>query len=56
MHPVLGDFLAHAHDGITAAVTIPGELPDDAKAGVIRELDRLVTTLARYVGDMPTAE
>jgi hypothetical protein len=53
MRPVFGDFLAHAHDGITAAVSIPGELPDDAKAAVIRELDRLVTTLARYVGDLP---
>ena len=27
----------------------PDELPDDAKAGVIRELDRLVTALARYL-------
>ena len=53
MRPVFGDFLARAHDDITAAVSIPGELPDDAKAGVIRQLDRLVTTLARYVGDMP---
>lgn len=53
MRPVFGDFLARAHDGITAAVSIPGELPDDAKAGVIRELDRLVTALTRYVGDLP---
>lgn len=53
MRPVFGDFLARAHDDIAAAMSIPGELPDDAKAGVIRELDRLVTTLARYCGDMP---
>jgi hypothetical protein len=53
MRPVLGDFLARAHHDVTTAVSTPGELPDDAKAGVIRELDRLVTTLARYVGDMP---
>jgi hypothetical protein len=55
MHPVFGDFLAHAHDDITAAVSTPGELPGDAKAGVTRQLDRLVTTLARYVGDIPLA-
>ena len=53
MRPVFGDFLARAHDNITAAVSIPVKLPDDARLGVIRELDRLVTTLARYVGDMP---
>jgi hypothetical protein len=55
MDPVFGDFLASAHDGITAAVSTSGELPGDAKAGVIRQLDRLVTTLARYVGDIPLA-
>jgi hypothetical protein len=53
MRPVFGDFLTHVHDDITAAVSTAGELPDDAKAGVIRQLDRLVTTLARYVGDLP---
>ena len=55
MHPVFGDFLVGAHDGITAAVSTSGELPGDAKVGVICQLDRLVTTLARYVGDIPLA-
>ena len=40
---------------VTAAVSIQDELPDDARSGVIRELDRLVTILARYVGDLPLA-
>jgi hypothetical protein len=53
MPPVFGDFLAQALGHVTAAVAIPDELPDAAKCGVIRELDRLVTTLARYLGDMP---
>lgn len=53
MRPVFGDFLTRAHTDIAAAVSIPGRLPDEAKIGVIRELDRLVTTLARNVGDLP---
>jgi len=55
MDLVFGDFLASAHDGVTAAVSTSGELPGDVKAGVICQLDRLVTTLARYVGDIPLA-
>ena len=55
MAPVFGDFLAQAHGHVTAAVSVQEELPDDARSGVIRELDRLVTILARYLGDMPLA-
>ena len=55
MAPVFGDFLAQAQGHVTAAVSIQEELPDDARSGVIRELDRLVTILARYLGDIPLA-
>ena len=53
MAPVFGDFLAQAHGHVAAAVSIPQELPDTAKSGAIRELDHLVTTLARYLADIP---
>ena len=51
MAPVFGDFLAQAQDHVSAAVSFQEELPDDARNGVIRGLDRLITILARYVGD-----
>ena len=50
--PVFGEFWRPAAEHITAAVSCPGELPDDARRGVIRELGRLVATLARYLGDL----
>ena len=53
MPPVFGDFLVQARAHVTAAVSAQDELPDTAKIGAIRELDRLVTTLARYLGDLP---
>jgi hypothetical protein len=53
MPPVFGDFLAQARAHVTAAVSAQDEMPDTAKIGAIRELDRLVTTLARYLGDLP---
>ena len=53
--PVFGDFLAQAHAHVAAAVSVQEELPDDARNGVIRELDRLITILARYLGDMTPA-
>jgi hypothetical protein len=37
----------------TAAAVSYGELPDDARRAVARQLDRLVATLARYTGDLP---
>jgi hypothetical protein len=57
MTPVFGEFLGQASDHISAAVSIPGPLPDDVRGGVIRELDHLVTTLTGYLSDMlPPAE
>jgi hypothetical protein len=55
MAPVFGDFLAQAQDHVTAAVSVQEELSDEASNGVIRELDRLITILARYLGDMALA-
>ena len=56
MAPVFGEFLTQAHGHVTAAVSIQEELPDEARSGVIRELDRLVTILARYLGDIALRE
>ena len=51
--PVFGEFLGPAGEHITAAVSFRGELPYDAQCGVVRQLDRLVATLARYLTDLP---
>jgi hypothetical protein len=53
MPPVFGDFLAQASGHVSAAVSVGGELPDTAKTAAICELGRLVTTLARYLADLP---
>ena len=53
MPPVFGDFLAQASGHIAAAVSIQEDLPAEALGGVVRSLDRVITTLARYLGDMP---
>ena len=55
MAPLFGDFLTQAQGHVTAAVSTQEELPDEARSAVIRELDRLVTILARYLGDMALA-
>jgi hypothetical protein len=55
MAPLFGDFLTQAHSHVTAAVSVQEELPDEARSGVIRELDRLITILVRYLGDMTLA-
>jgi hypothetical protein len=55
MAPLFGDFLTQAQDHVTAAVSVQEELPADARSGVIRELDRLVTILQRYLGDVAMA-
>jgi hypothetical protein len=34
-------------------VSFRGELPYDVQCGVVRQLDRLVATLARYLADLP---
>jgi len=51
--PVFGDFLGPADEHIAAAVSFSGDLPYDAQRGVIRQLDRLLTTMARFLTDLP---
>jgi hypothetical protein len=52
MTAVLGDFLRPARAHITAAARSGAELPIPAKRGVLAELDRLVTTMTRYLDDL----
>ena len=56
MRPVFGDFLAQASGHIATAVSIRDPLPDEDLSGVVRGLDRIVTTLASYVADVPLPE
>ncbi len=49
---VLGDFLRPARAHITAAARSRGDLPVPAKRAVMTELDRLVTTMTRYLDDL----
>jgi hypothetical protein len=51
--PVLGEFLGPAGEHITAAVSFRGELDYRAQRGVVRQLDSLVATMARYLDDLP---
>jgi hypothetical protein len=51
--PVFGEFLGPASEHIAAAVSFRGELTYSAQCGVVRRLDRLVATLARYLADLP---
>jgi hypothetical protein len=53
MTPVFGEFLHRATRHITAATCSPADLPGETGDAVTRELSRLVTTLARYLGDLP---
>ena len=53
MTPVFGEFLHPAAEHITAAVSSSADLPDETRGAITRELARLVTTLARYLGDLP---
>jgi hypothetical protein len=53
MTPIFGEFLHPATGHITAVVSSPAELPDETGGAVARELSRVVTTLARYLGDLP---
>ena len=53
MTPIFGEFLHPAARHITAAVSSPADFPDETTGAVTRELGRLVTTLARYLGDLP---
>jgi hypothetical protein len=52
MTAVLGDFLRPARAHITAAARSGGDLPLPARRAVITELDRLVTTMSRYLDDL----
>jgi hypothetical protein len=52
----LGDFLTPAGDHIAAAVAFRGELPGSARDEAIAELGRVVSALARYIGDLPAPE
>ncbi len=52
MTAVLGDFLRPARAHITAAARYGGDLPLPARRAVITELDRLVTTMTRYLDDL----
>jgi hypothetical protein len=53
--PVLGEFLGPAAGHIAAALSFRSELPYRAQRGVVRQLDRLVATLGRYLADLPDA-
>ena len=52
MTVVLGDFLRPARAHITAVARSGGDLPLPARRAVITELDRLVTTMNRYLDDL----
>jgi hypothetical protein len=56
MTATFGDFSRPASEHITAAVFHPGDLPDEARPGVIRQLDRIVTTLAHHLADAVPAD
>jgi hypothetical protein len=53
MTAIFADFARPAAEHITAAVSYPGELPDNARYGVIWQLARLTATFARYAADIP---
>ena len=53
MTAVFGDFLRPAGEHITAAVSIQDQLPAEATYGIVRQFGRLLSTLARYLGDLP---
>jgi hypothetical protein len=56
MTALLGDFLAPAGEHIAAAVAFRGELLGSARDDAIAELGRVVSALARYIGDLPAPE
>ena len=53
MTATFGDFLRQAGEHIAAAVSIRDELPAEATFGVIRQFGRLLSTLVRYLDDLP---
>lgn len=50
---MLGEFLGSASEHIAAAAGFRARLPFDAQCGVVRQLDRLVATMADYLADLP---
>jgi hypothetical protein len=52
MTAVFGDFLRPARAHITAAARYGADLPVPARRGVVTELDRLLTTMTRYLDDL----
>ena len=52
MRPVFGEFLGPAGEHIAAAASFRGELPYAAQCQAVRQLDIIVATLARYMGDL----
>ena len=53
MTAVFGDFLRPAQEHIAAATAIHDDLPAEAIYEVIHEFGRLLSTLTRYLGDLP---
>lgn len=51
MTAAFGDFSRPATEHITAAVSYAGHVPDEVRPVVIRQLDRIVTTLAHHLAD-----
>ncbi|HEY5361483.1 MAG TPA: hypothetical protein VIJ82_27985 [Streptosporangiaceae bacterium] len=52
MTAVLGDFLGPASEHLAAAVSFGDDLPYPAACGAIRELSRVISAMARYLGDL----
>ena len=55
MTATFGDFSRPASEHIIAAVSHPGHVPDEVRPAVIRQLDRIVTTLAHHLADAAPA-
>ncbi|MBO0877283.1 MAG: hypothetical protein J2P19_28220 [Pseudonocardia sp.] len=56
MTATFGEFLRPAGEHLALAVSHRGDLPVAARRAVIRQLDRLVTALAHYLGDVAPAQ
>jgi hypothetical protein len=56
MTAVFGDFVRPAGEHIAAAVSIQEELTAEATLGVIRQFGRLLSTMVRYLGDLPAPD
>ena len=54
MSPVLGEFLAQAQQHLNAALALKEEPPGPWALTAIRELDRITTTMTRYLTGIPS--